>query len=71
VTETSKENDISIVDGIKSIPIHQLEECIASAIENVLNSAKVTCHMKSLKISSAKGVKLKLELSSDSSDIDI
>jgi len=70
VSEQSEENYISIDDGIKSIPISELEECIASAIANAVNTSKLSCHVRSLKTYGVQGIKITLELSNDYSDIE-
>jgi len=69
VSDFSEENCIPIEYGIKSIPIGQLEECIAAAIAKAVDGSKLNCHITKLEVSDVHGVKIKLQLSNDSEDI--
>lgn len=58
----------SIDEGIKSIPVDQLEKFIASAISSAINYPKLDCHITKLDISRMYGVKIDLQLSDDLGD---
>ena len=61
---------MSIDTSIKSIPISQLEECIASAITKATNGSKLNCYISKVETTGMlDSVKIKLSLSNDRDDI--
>ena len=69
MSDDTEENYLSIHEGIKSIPIDQLEKCIATAVTNALNGSKLNCHITKLEASAMHGVEIKLKLTNDLSDV--
>lgn len=69
--DSSEDNYISIGEGIKSVPIRQLEECISAAIAKEIKGSKFSCYIAKIKISDLGGVKLKIELANNHNDIEL
>ncbi len=69
MTDIENEKYIEIAEGIRSISIKRLEQCIAKAIEKEINGSKLDCHVTELKTSGISGVKLTIEVSNNHDDL--
>jgi len=70
MSDSENQKYVEIAEGIKSIPIKQLEQCIANAISKEINGSKLDCHVTELKTSGISGVKLSIEVSNNHDDLE-
>ena len=63
------EDDIILVsEAVKSIPLAELEACIAEAIAKKIGSGEVNCNITRLETSGVNGLKLKMQLTDNLPD---
>lgn len=65
MSDPFNENYMPIENGIKSITVSKLEDCISAAIAETIGCSKLACHIARLEISGMHSVKIKMELSND------
>ena len=65
MSEENEEHYVSIDTAIKSISIHQLEECIAYAVQAETGSSKLKCAISKIESVLMDGVKLEISLNNN------
>lgn len=67
MSDVFNDDYMPIETGIKTVPVAQLEDCISTAVADVIGCSKLACHIGRLEVSGMHSVKIKLELSNDDS----